>query len=165
MWFNQSALRQCAAIGLLLLATTASAADGHTHKSPASGGMQAPKPGEKWASDEVLRQGMDNIRQAMAASQTGIEQERLTTQEYRQLAETVDKSLAGIIKNCKLPKDADKAFHTIVLMDMNAGLQMMRTSPKVAAQRVGALGVLQALRNYGQYFQHPGWNLERPKAP
>jgi len=39
----------------------------------------------------------------------------------------------------------------------------MRASPKIQAQRAGAFGVLQSLRNYGQYFQHSGWKLDEVK--
>jgi hypothetical protein len=63
------------------------------------------------------------------------------------------------VKNCKLSKEADAAFHTIVLADLSQSAELMRTSPKLKVQRAGALGVLQALRNYGEYFQHPGWSV------
>jgi hypothetical protein len=115
--------------------------------------------GQKWPTDEVLRQGMDNIRQVMTASQEGIEKERLSAQDYQRLAAVVDKNVAAIVKNCKLTKEADKAFHTIVLADLTQSAELMRISPKLRVQRVGALGVLQALRNYGEYFQHPAWSM------
>jgi hypothetical protein len=28
-------------------------------------------------------------------------------------------------------------------------------------QRAGAFGALQSLRNYGEYFQHPGWDMSQ----
>jgi hypothetical protein len=33
----------------------------------------------------------------------------------------------------------------------------MRRSSKVDVQRSGALAMFQALRNYGVFFDHPGW--------
>lgn len=146
------------AIGLIFLATLVYAED-HTHQPSQPSAGHSLKQGEKWATDAALRQGMDNIRQAMTSSQKAIDQERLGAQDYQRLAEVVDKNVADIVKNCKLTKEADAAFHTVVLADLTSSSQLMRTSPKIQAKRAGALGVLQSLRNYGEYFQHPGWSM------
>jgi hypothetical protein len=108
---------------------------------------------------------MDSIRQAMLASREAIDKERLGAQDYQRLAATVSRETSNIVKNCRLSKEADAAFHSIVLADLLHGAELMRTSPKVQAQRAGALGVLQSLRNYGEYFQHPGWTIDPAKAP
>lgn len=143
----------CVATGLMSLAAPAYA-DTHTnHAAPAL------KQGQKWATDDVLRRGMDNIRKTMLANREAIEKERLGTQDYQRLAAAIDKDAADIMKNCRLSKEADEAFHSIVLTDLTQGTELMRISPKVPAQRAGALGVLQSLRNYGEYFQHPGWDM------
>lgn len=144
--------------GLMVVATLAVAAEHeHGHETGDTGTGQVVRPGGVWMTDEVVRQGMAHIRQAMAARQEDIEKGRLESQDYRRLAEVVDQDVAAIMKNCKLPREADKAFHDVVLVDLIDGAELMRTSTKTPAQRVGALGVLQALRNYGKYFQHPGW--------
>lgn len=155
---RSTGLKVLGAIGLIFLTTLVYAED-HSDKLGQGSAGHPLKQGEKWGTDEALRLGMDNIRQVMTASQAGIDKERLTVQDYQQLAETVDKNVAVILKNCKLSKEADAAFHLIVLNDLTGGTQLMRTSPKTQAQRVGALGVLQSLSNYGKYFQHPGWSL------
>ena len=134
-------------------------ADGQTRKDEGHRAAPALKQGQKWATDESLRGGMNNIRQTMIANREAIEQERLSTQDYQRLAEAVGKETADIVKNSTLSKEADAAFHAIVLTDLTQSTELMRASPKVQAQRVGALGVLQSLRNYGEYFQHPGWDL------
>lgn len=113
----------------------------------------------KWETDAVLQHGMDAIRQAMTAHQAGIRDDRLSARDYQQLAAVVDKNLANIAKNSKLSKEASSAFQKIVLPDLTQTTELMRASPKPAMQRVGALGVLQSLRNYGEYFRHPGWDL------
>ncbi len=150
----------CVATGMMSLAAPVYAAE-HEHKHEAQHAAPVLKPGQKWASDEVLRQGMDNIRQAMLANRVAIETERLGAKDYQQLAATVSKETANIVENCKLSKDADTAFHTIVLADLMQSTEMMKTSPKTQAQRAGAFGVLQSLRHYGEYFQHPGWKIEK----
>ncbi len=154
----------CAATGLISLAAPVYA-DELTHKTGAHSAAPALKQGQKWATDEVLRRGMDTIRQAMLANREAIEKERLSTPDYQRLAATVSKETTNIVKNCKLSKEADAAFHSIVLADLMQSTELMRTSPKVQVQRVGALGVQQSLRNYGKYFQHPGWSIDPARAP
>lgn len=148
----------CVATGMVSLAAPVYA-DEHEHKHEAQPAAPVLKPGQKWASDEVLRQGMDNIRQAMLANREAIEKERLDVQDYQRLAAAVNKDVADIVKNCKLSKEADSAFHTIVLADLTQSTELMQVSPKVQVQRAGAFGVLQSLRLYGEYFQHPGWDI------
>lgn len=146
------------AIGLIFLATQVYAEE-HSHEPGEHNGGYTLNQGKKWEGDEILRQGMDNIRQVVTTSQDAIEKDRLGSQDYQRLAETVDKTVAGIVKNCKLTKEADTAFHAIVLADLTRSTELMRMTPKTQVQRAGALGVLQSLRNYGENFQHPGWSL------
>lgn len=150
-------------IGLLCLATQVYAEE-HSHKAGENKPAYTLNQGKKWEGDAVLRQGMEAIRQAVTANQEAIEKNRLGTQDYQRLADTVDQNLASIVKNCKLTKDVDAAFHTVVLADMSQSTEMIRTSPKIQIQRAGALGLLQALRNYGTYFQHPGWRVNEVAA-
>jgi hypothetical protein len=160
---RSTGLKLFGAIGLIFL-TTLAYADEHAYKPSGQGAVQPLKQGEKWQTDEVLRLGMDNIHKIITANQDAIEKERLSGKDYQGLAKEIDKNIADIVKTCKLSKEADSAFHTIVLADLTGGTELMRASPKVQAQRVGALGVLQALRNYGEYFQHPGWSLGAAKT-
>lgn len=95
----------------------------------------------------------------MMASQAGMENGHFNAHDYRQLAESIDKNVAAIVKNCKLSEDADMAFHDAVLVDLTKGARLMRTSTTIEAQQTGASSVWQALRNYGKSFQHPGWRL------
>lgn len=142
------------------LATPATAAEhAHQHVHDTSAAAPAPKPGQKWATDDTLRRGMEAIRQTMAPRQEEIDKGRLGSKDYRQMGVAVHKSIVEVVSRCKLPKDADAALHSIVLGDLVQGAELMQKSPKVDAQRAAALGVLQALRNYGTYFQHPGWSL------
>jgi len=152
------------ATGLISLAAPVYAAE-LTHKEGAHSAVPALKQGQKWATDEVLRRGMDTIRQAMLANREAIEAERLGVLDYQRLAATVSKETTNIVKNCKLSKESDAAFHSIVLADLLHSTELMRISPKVQVQRAGALGVLQSLRNYGEYFQHPGWTIDPAKVP
>lgn len=155
---HSMAIKVFCTTGLIFVATVAHA-DTHVPKAGTPQARTAAGPTHKWATDQVLRTDMENIRQTMIANQEGIEKERLSAKDYQRLAEVVDRNIADIVKNCRLAKDADAAFHDTVLADMSWGSEMMRTSPKVQVQRAGALAVMQALRHYGEYFQHPGWKL------
>ncbi|GAB3541153.1 hypothetical protein GCM10027343_11110 [Noviherbaspirillum agri] len=133
-------------------------ADDHRQQKPsASQQDSAARPAMKWATDDVVRQRMEAIRQAVAAQQADIREDRLESNNYQQLAEVINANVSHIIKDCKLTQAADAALHTVVLADLTRSSELMRTSPKRAAQRTGALGVLQSLRLYGEYFDHPGW--------
>lgn len=159
---NSTNIKVYGAIGLICIATQVCAEE-HRHEASGHSAKYTLNHGNKWETDEILRQGMDNIRQIMTPSQDAIKKNQLGTQDYQRLAEAVDKNIANIVKNCKLPKQADAAFHAIVLADLTQGTELMRTSPKKPVQQVAALGVLQSLRNYGEFFQHPGWNLNETK--
>lgn len=146
------------ALGLMLMAGVAYAGDPamHHHHEGAAG-VPKQEAGKKWETDAPLRSGMDHVRKMMAASEAGIAKNALASKDYQKLAVAVETEAASMLKNCKLGPEADKAFHAIVLADLTAGTELMRTSPKIQVQRAGALAVLQSLQNYGKYFQHPGW--------
>ena len=138
-------------------------ADEYAYKPSEKNTVQQLKHGEKWQTNEVLRKAMENIRIALTARQSDILKESLRASEYLILGQVVDKNIADITKNCKLPTDSDRAFHTVVLNDMTEGARLMRTSNEIKVQRLGALGVLQTLRNYGRYFEHPNWRMDITK--
>lgn len=151
------------AMGLIFLATQVYAEElSHEHREHNVGFSL--NHGQKWETDKILRQGMDDIRQLMTANQVAIEKDSLGPQDYQRLGDAIDKTVTHVVKNCKLPKEADAAFHGIVMADLIQSAELMRTSPKIQAQRAGALGIQQSLRNYGNYFQHPGWRLNEEKS-
>ncbi|MES2089476.1 MAG: hypothetical protein V4532_05800 [Pseudomonadota bacterium] len=161
--FRINTLGICAAAWMLCIATSAHAQEAH-HQHDGLAATPALQRGEKWPTDAVLRQSMDNIRQAMMASQEDIDQARLKDQDYLRLAEIIDKNTADIVKNCHLSKEADAAFHSMVLSTLRQDAELMRIAPKTQVKRVAAMGVLQSLRHYGDYFQHPGWSIAPAKT-
>lgn len=148
----------CAATGLVSLAAPVYANE-RAQAHEAQHAVPALKQGQKWVTDKVLQQGMDTIRQSMLANREAIEKERLSAQDYQRLAAAINKEAASIVNNCKLSKEADAAFHSIVLVELRQSTELMQTAPKLQLRRAGAFAVLQSLRNYGDYFQHPGWEI------
>lgn len=131
----------------------AAAAEHHHHGGEASLYLNQ---GQKWATDDPLRQGMGHIRAAMAAKLQAIHTKRLSQAEYGKLAAQLEQEVGGIVAACKLPEEADAMLH-LVLADLGAGADAMAGRTKGSEPRQGALKVLGALEDYGRYFDHPGW--------
>ena len=150
-------LKAFGAVGLLVLAAQVGAATPAPKAEPprASATAQA----KQWETDAAVRQGMGNILQTMQPEQENIEKKRLGTQDYQRLGKVLDQNISEFLNNRKLSKEAEKPFHTVVMLDLTHAVELMRLSPKVELQRVAALGVLQTLHHYGEYFQHPGWPM------
>jgi hypothetical protein len=146
----------CSSIGLISASSLVSAAT--PVQKPAASATEVPVNAiKKWDTDEAVRQGMNNIRQAIMANQDGIRNEQLRAQDYQRLADTIDKNVAAMRQNMQISKTTEKAFHLVVMMDLTQSTELMRSGLKMPLQRAGAFGVMQSLRNYGDNFQHPGW--------
>lgn len=159
-----SVLHNIFLIFIFSLFTIHASADEYAHKPNAKHELQPLKHGEKWQTDEVLRKGMENIRNIVSAVQNDVLKESLSASEYVRIGTQIEKNIASITKNCKLSVESDKAFHTVVLADMAEGASLMRSSKNIQMQRLSALAVLQTLRNYGKYFEHPNWTLDSAKV-
>lgn len=122
---------------------------------------QAVKQIRKFASDEVVRQGMSDIAAQLEAAWDAIQASQLPAADYRRLADKIEAGTVDIVKNCTLDERSDKAFHAI-LSDMNQALELMRRE-KPQIQRAGAIALRQALRNYATYFDHPDWAGPQPQ--
>ncbi len=117
--------------------------------------------GKKWETDAPLRKHMGEIRQAMAAALPAVHENRLPATEYSALAKKVEGSVANIVAQCKLPADADAQLHIIVAQIL-AGTDQMAGKSQSGEPRGGAVKVVDALDNYGGYFNDPGFEpIER----
>jgi hypothetical protein len=111
--------------------------------------------GQKWSTDAPLRRGMVGVRDAIAAQHAAIHADRATAAQYQALAGKIDGQIADIVQNCKLPPEADAQLH-VILTDIIGGSDLMKGADE-AKRRQGAVMVVEALGNYPQYFDHPGW--------
>ncbi len=143
----------------VFLSATAPAALAHDHEHSHDEAVPQKlslKNGHKWATDENLRQAMNHIRTEMAASQHAIHESKMSLQQYQGLAKKINDQIAFMVQNCKLDKDADAMLH-IVLADIIAGADVL-AGQDVSKARQGAEKIDHALKNYGTYFEHPGWH-------
>lgn len=151
--------------GMLVGAAATGALAEPSHRAKAGAGEKAPAASvaqaKKYATDEVLRQGMANIAVLLDKSWQDVQDNKLQGAAYRALADQVERETTHIVRNCKLDERTDQAFHE-VLADMNQSLELMRRN-KPQIQRTGAISLAQALRNYAKYFDHPGWTGPQPQ--
>jgi hypothetical protein len=111
----------------------------------------------QWPSNSAMQSGMNAIREALAKEKANIDANRLSGPDYVKLAELIDGRINAMLQSKIEPDALQKAFSTVVIVDMQWGISMMRDSPKLEVKRVGTLGVMRALGNYGKHFQHPNW--------
>jgi hypothetical protein len=109
--------------------------------------------GKKWQTDEALRLGMGEIRQAIANSLQPIHDNKFTPAKYDALAANLQKQVDYIVANCKLPEAADEQLH-VVLEQVIDGIAEMKAPGQ---KQQGAIKIVKALDTYGQYFNHAGW--------
>ncbi len=133
------------------------AGDGHGHGGDAAAlkALQLDA-GKKWATDEPLRKGMSGIHTAIAAEKDAIHAGKITRERYVALGNTVEKQVAYMVQNCKLPPDADAQLH-LILAELLNGAAAMQGKEKGVDPRGGVERVVAALDAYGKHFDHAGW--------
>ena len=160
---NIKRLTALAGLSLILAASGAPALAGethpeHDHHTGTEQKLQLDA-GHKWATDQPLRQAMDDINQAMTKALPLIHQNRFSRTDYQSLARGIQQEVGYAVEHCKLEPDADAMLH-IVITDLIAATEQMggRTA---TARHAGAAAVLRALQSYAAYFEHPGWKPVR----
>lgn len=116
----------------------------------------APAPAAKLAADQALHDAMESIADLLDQQRAAIDGGKLAGQAYKEISTQVASQLAPT-QNSKLAPKAEKAWLAIQA-DMKHGLELMR-GEKPELQRAGALALIQAVRNYGKHFDHPGLKL------
>ena len=147
-----------ASIAITLVAAGPASAEigAHQHAPGSSPSQLQLNAGKKWATDAPLRQGMENIRSAMAGALPAIHGNKLSVTQYRKLSQKVNSGVGTIVANCKLDAQADAQLH-LIIADLLRGAETMQGKTKNARRQSGALLVLDALEKYAAYFDHPGW--------
>lgn len=131
-------------------------AHNHAHEHIATPAKPTLNDGKKWGTDEALRKGMENIRNAMDASLHRIHEGKQSNAEYAALAGKLNGELGSIVATCKLEAKADAQLH-LVIADIAEGIEAMEGKAKTIKRQAGALKILGALEKYGSHFDHPGW--------
>ena len=138
------------AFGLALAPTGVIAAEPHSHAATAKISLDH---GKKWPTDEALRRGMGEIRNAMADAVPAIHRDKFSSGEFEKLAGRVQGQIDYVTANCKLPEAADHQLH-VVLEHILDGIAAMKADK---GRDQGAVKIVQALDLYGAHFNHAGW--------
>ena len=138
------------AFGLALAPTGVLAADPHAHAAKVEIRLDN---GRKWPTDAALRQGMGEIRVAIAGALPRIHRNELPRGEFERLAAKVQAQVDYVTANCQLPEEADHQLH-LVLEQILDGIAAMKAD---TGQTQGAVQIVQALEQYGTHFDHAGW--------
>lgn len=154
MNIRNAGLSACALALAFAASTAACAADSHQHAASDSGQLSLDH-GHKWPTDAPLRQGMTAIRSALAAAHEAIHRGSLSATDFQALGAELEAQVAGIVANCRLEPAADANLH-LVIARLLAGAAAMRGGSETTPA-AGAAQAVEAVNDYGRYFDHPGW--------
>jgi len=144
---------------VLAAASNIQAAETHHHHHAAEPAKLQLNAGKKWATDAPLRQAMNDINQAMAKALPAIHKNQFGNEDYLALAATISARVGDAVAQCKLEPKADAMLH-LVIADLMAGAEIME-GKSAQTRHDGAVKVLEALKSYGKYFQHPAWSVAK----
>ncbi len=112
--------------------------------------------GKKWETDESLRKGMTEVKRIVTVNLQKVREGRTSAKEYSDIANQVNDQIQFLIKNCKLPADADAQLHTLIAQMIGAAHKMKGPS-SISEKQKGFFEVVNAVNEYGDYFHHPQW--------
>lgn len=115
-------------------------------------------PAKRWASDAPLRKGMAEIRAAVDAL-GHYEHGHIGPEQAATLATRVETQVAYLIANCTLEPQADAALHAIIARLLR-GAAALKAAPQ---DRAAVATLRQALQDYAQHFDDPGWTTAEPE--
>jgi hypothetical protein len=105
--------------------------------------------GQKWQTDQPLREGMERIRGlVIVASPTG------SASDMEALANGIQQQVDYLIAHCKLQPAADETLH-VMIADLLEGADLVtkKNDPP------GGIAVMRkALEAYPKYFDQAGWS-------
>ncbi|MEO5333209.1 MAG: hypothetical protein H7839_14420 [Magnetococcus sp. YQC-5] len=109
--------------------------------------------GKPWSTDAPLRKGMEQIQIHIQEALPRIHAGTQTNKQYATLAKKIHSHINTMIKQCKLPPDADAQLHVVLGEVIKGALTMQEQG----GQASGAAKIVHALDLYGRHFDHAGW--------
>ncbi len=139
---------------LAVVVGTAQAATAHQHSQHAQPSVASDAlPGERWATDEALREGMTRIHEAVQRSLPSDPGQPLDEQSAAALQREIEAATAYLIANCRLPEAADAGLHGL-LSDLLEGTEALSDAEQ---REAGLQRIFAALERYTQLFAEPVW--------
>ena len=112
-----------------------------------------PPAGERWPTDEPLRAAMTRLQAAVNEALRAHERGTLDATHAQALAQSVEKEVAFMIENCKLPPQADAALHVLIGRMLSAVARLKETP----ADENALPELAHVLQQYSETFDHPNW--------
>src|SRR5690606_30148546 len=94
------------ALALAFGAPALAANEAHDHGHAAGEAKLMLNHGQKWQTDAPLRQGMENMRAAIAGELKTIHADKASAAQYEALAARLEGEVAYVVQNCKLDPEA-----------------------------------------------------------
>ncbi len=114
--------------------------------------------GRKWATDAALRKGMIAIRTLVGTALPAAHADKLTPAQYDALANDVNMQITYMVRHCKLEPRADAQLH-LIIGDIAKGVEAIQGKHSGKSRPLGVVEVSRALNTYGEFFNHPGWQV------
>ena len=153
---STTALIAAIAFAAVIPASVALAAETHAHGHGTAPQKLQLDHGKKWATDDALRRGMEAIRDAVQRAPAPLHKGTAAPEAYAELGGRVEAQVGRIVKECKLPPEADAQLH-IVIAELVAGADAMKGAKDAKSGRAGLVRVDGSLKSYAKYFDHPHW--------
>ncbi|MCE5233536.1 MAG: hypothetical protein ABFC67_10585 [Mizugakiibacter sp.] len=150
----------------LLLAAALPALAQHEHESHAAYATHADAASAatraRFKADAPLSREMAAIRAAFEAQLPAIHAGRLDAAGYAALGAEVETRVATMIRECRLPQDADATLHGYIGRMLAAAGRLKRADLDATAHRDAALETISAYNDYGVRFIDPAWKALKP---
>lgn len=142
----------------VLLAAPAPASAQHEHgATPPQVDVHA-----SFRADAPLSREMAKIRVAFATHISAIEAGRLDAAGYAVLGGEVQTRVNTIIRECRLPAEADAVLHGYIGRMLTDAARMRQADLDLTARRAAALDVVKIYNEYGRRFVDPAWKSLAP---
>ncbi|AWM60572.1 DnrO protein [Stutzerimonas stutzeri] len=138
---------------LSMVVSTAHAATSHDHSQHAPATAAQTRPGERWATDEALREGMTRVHESVQRSTPSDPRQPLSDESAAALQRDIEAATSYLIANCQLPEAADAALHGL-LIDLLKGAEALSETDQ---REQGLQRIFDALERYPQTFAEPVW--------
>lgn len=120
----------------------------HAHHDHHNNKTQVSKPEKKFVTDETLRLHMAEVLSTMKSMHDSSAKVNLT-----ETGAKIELTVHSIFKECKLEPEADAAIHPI-LADLLKGADLFKKNKEKEGHEI----IHNALLQYEDFFDHPGWN-------
>jgi hypothetical protein len=123
-------------------------ADEHAHHDHHNDKTQISKPEKKFATDKTLRLHMSEVLNTMK-----LMHDSGTKVNLPETGAKIELTVQNIFKECKLEPAADAAIHPI-LADLLKGADLFKKNNEKEGHEI----IHNALLQYEDFFDHPGWS-------